>query len=180
MALVGPEPGFLTADGRRGAGTEAVRELLNEFLAALRSTAHRVTAQWHLDDVWVAEVEADYELQDWLALKALPRVFILRMGEAGCRRACLRRARTSAHRASHRRRRDVGGDALGPAAVSAAMKRRRAGSVLLPVALDRVCVADARLVRILPELLARPSLPEQVPAAVELDLERPETPLIFL
>ena len=83
MALVGPEPRFLAADGRRAAGTQAVRELLTELFAALRSTTHRVTAQWQQDNVWIAEVDADYELQDWLELKALPRAFIVRMGEGG-------------------------------------------------------------------------------------------------
>jgi hypothetical protein len=83
MALVGSEPRFLAADGRRAAGAGEVRELVTELLAALRATTHRVTAAWHLDDVWIAEVEADYELQDFLELKALPRAFILRTGEGG-------------------------------------------------------------------------------------------------
>ena len=83
MALVGPEPRFMAADGRRGEGAEAVRELVTAFFATLRSTAHRITAQWHQEEVWIAEVEADYELQDWLELKALPRVFILRMSGGG-------------------------------------------------------------------------------------------------
>jgi hypothetical protein len=78
MALLGPEPRFLAADGRRAAGTEEVRELVTELLAALRTTTHRITAEWDLHGVWIAEVEADYELQDFLVLKALPRVFILR------------------------------------------------------------------------------------------------------
>ena len=81
MALVGPEPRFLAADGRRAAGAGAVRALVTELLGALRATTHRITAEWHLDDVWIAEVEADYELQDFLELNALPRVFILRTAE---------------------------------------------------------------------------------------------------
>jgi hypothetical protein len=52
--------------------------LVTESLGALRQTAHRITGEWHVDDVWIAEVEADYELQDWLQLNALPRVFIVR------------------------------------------------------------------------------------------------------
>jgi Family of unknown function (DUF5519) len=50
---------------------------------------------------------------------------------------------------------------------------------LLPVPLDGVGVPDLGLVRILPELLARPSLSEQVPAPVELDLDVSQAPLIF-
>ncbi len=81
MALVGPDPQFLVADGRRAAGVGEVRRLVTEFLAALRSTTHRITAQWHVDEVWIAEIDADYELQDYLELKRLPRVLILRTVE---------------------------------------------------------------------------------------------------
>ena len=54
-----------------------------DFLATLRSTTHRVTAQWHQDNVWIAEVEADYELSDWQHITALPRAFVLRDGPEG-------------------------------------------------------------------------------------------------
>jgi len=83
IALFGPEARLLAVDGRRAAGTEAVREFLSGFLSMLRSTTHRITAQWHLDDIWIAEVEASYELQDWLRLNALPRAIFLREGPAG-------------------------------------------------------------------------------------------------
>jgi len=83
LALLAPDCRFLTADGRRAVGSEAVRELLQEFLATLRSTRHQITAGWHVDNVWIAEVQADYELQDWLELKALPRAFVLRGGPDG-------------------------------------------------------------------------------------------------
>src|SRR5947208_183549 len=56
---------------------------------------------------------------------------------------------------------------------------RQAPCALLQVALDRVCVAGARFVGILPELLARTTLAQQVPAAVELDLNRTQPPLIL-
>lgn len=83
MALVEPGIRFLAADGRRGEGASSVRELLTEFLGSLRSTNHRITAQWHQGEVWIAEVDADYELQDWLELTAVPRAFFVRMGGAG-------------------------------------------------------------------------------------------------
>jgi hypothetical protein len=83
MALVAPDCHLLTVDGRRAEGAAGVRDLLAEFLSQLRSTVHRITAEWHPEDVWIAEVEADYELKDWLRLTALPRVFVLRDGEAG-------------------------------------------------------------------------------------------------
>ncbi len=67
MALMAPDVRMLVADGRRAEGTEAVRHLLGEFLGQLRSTTHQITAQWHEDDVWIAEVDASYELSDWLS-----------------------------------------------------------------------------------------------------------------
>jgi hypothetical protein len=83
MALMAPEVRFLAVDGSQGEGKEAVRELLTDFISTLRSTSHRITAQWHQDDVWIAEVEADYELRDWLQLTALPRAFVLRLAPSG-------------------------------------------------------------------------------------------------
>jgi SnoaL-like domain len=83
MALVAPDGRLLAVDGRRAQGTEAVRALLTDYLAKLRSTTHRITAQWHQDDVWIAEVEASYELQDWLQIRALPRAFVMREGPDG-------------------------------------------------------------------------------------------------
>jgi ketosteroid isomerase-like protein len=83
MALMAPDCRLLTVDGRRAEGTEAVRELLTEFLEALRSTTHQITAAWHQENVWIAEVEATYELKDSLKTAALPRAFVLRDGQDG-------------------------------------------------------------------------------------------------
>jgi hypothetical protein len=83
MALMAPGCRLLTADGHRAEGTDAARRLLGDFLATLRSTEHVITAQWHEDDVWIAEVEATYELQDRLRLSRLPRAFVLRYGPDG-------------------------------------------------------------------------------------------------
>ncbi len=83
MALFAPDCRLLTVDGRRAEGSEAVRDLLADFLAKLRSTTHRITAEWHQDIVWIAEVDATYELQDWLQIPALPRAFVLREGPGG-------------------------------------------------------------------------------------------------
>ncbi|HEY6398999.1 MAG TPA: nuclear transport factor 2 family protein [Solirubrobacteraceae bacterium] len=57
MALMAPDARVLVADGRRAEGTEAVRELIGDFLGQLRSTTHRITAQWHEDDVWIVEAD---------------------------------------------------------------------------------------------------------------------------
>ncbi len=83
MALLGPRIHLLTADGRRAEGTEAARELLMACVGTLRSAAHEITAQWHLDNVWIAEAEASYEFQDWLQLNALPRAFVVCEGQDG-------------------------------------------------------------------------------------------------
>jgi hypothetical protein len=82
-ALIAPDARVLTADGRRAEGAEAVSGLITSFLAALRSVTYRINAQWHQENVWIAEVEADYELSDWLQLKSVPRAFILYHGPNG-------------------------------------------------------------------------------------------------
>jgi hypothetical protein len=85
MALAAPDVRLLTADGRTAQGAPAARELIENVIASLRSTSHRITSQWHLDGVWIAEVYASYEMSDWLALNDLPRAFIVRTnGEQIC------------------------------------------------------------------------------------------------
>jgi hypothetical protein len=84
-ALCAPDCTFMTADGRQAAGHPALARLLGDFLAGLRSTSHEIVAQWHQDDVWIAEVLASYELRDWLRLEHLPRVFIVESGSDGIR-----------------------------------------------------------------------------------------------
>jgi hypothetical protein len=83
IALAAPDVRLLTVDGRRSAGTTGMRELLTDFLTALRSSTHHITAQWHEDDVWIAEVDATYELKDLTRLGVLPRAFIVRAGPEG-------------------------------------------------------------------------------------------------
>jgi hypothetical protein len=59
-----------------------VGQLLTEFVWTLRCS-HRITAELHQDDVWIAEIEGDYELQDYLQLKALPGAFVVRTAPDG-------------------------------------------------------------------------------------------------
>jgi hypothetical protein len=82
-AAFAPTGRVLTVDGRRAEGTVEIEKLLGEFVSALRSASHRIIAQWQQDDVWIAEIEADYELRDWLELKAVPRAMFLREGADG-------------------------------------------------------------------------------------------------
>ncbi len=83
MALMDPDVRVLVVDGRRAEGAAGLRALLSEFLGTLRSSTHRITAQWHQDDVWIAEVEATCELRDRTLLGELPRAFVLREGPGG-------------------------------------------------------------------------------------------------
>jgi hypothetical protein len=83
IALAAPDARMLSADGRRAQGADAIRELITTFLQSLRATTHRITAQWHVDNVWIAEVEGTYELQDWLQTEPLPRAIVVRMAPDG-------------------------------------------------------------------------------------------------
>jgi ketosteroid isomerase-like protein len=83
MALMAPDCRLLAVDGRRAEGEAGVRALLTDFVATTRSTTHRITAQWHQDDVWIAEVEASYELIDRVKMSALRRACVLREGPDG-------------------------------------------------------------------------------------------------
>ena len=83
MALTAPDVRLLTTDGRQAQGADAVRAALDETLSGLRSSSHRITADWHVDDAWIAEAEADYVLDDRMELNAVPRVIIVREGSGG-------------------------------------------------------------------------------------------------
>jgi hypothetical protein len=83
MGLFAPDPELLVADGRRARGHDAVHALLAEFFSALRMTVHRITAEWQLDGVVIAELDADYELRDSLLLQHLPRALIVRASDEG-------------------------------------------------------------------------------------------------
>lgn len=83
IALAAPQARLMTVDGRQAHGREAVLKLLADFLAGVRSVQHRITSLWHEDDVWLAEVEGMYELQDGFQTGWLPRMFVLREGPEG-------------------------------------------------------------------------------------------------
>lgn len=82
-ALMAPDVRLLPVNGKRAKGSDAVRELLADFVAPLRSATHRITAQWHQDDVWIAQVDVTYELTDRVRLGPLPRAFVVREGAQG-------------------------------------------------------------------------------------------------
>jgi hypothetical protein len=82
-SLLAPDCRILTVDGRRVEGTEPARELVLDFLAMVRSTTHSITAQWHQDNVWIAEVDASYELRSSQRIDAIPCAFVVQDGPDG-------------------------------------------------------------------------------------------------
>jgi uncharacterized protein (TIGR02246 family) len=83
-SLFAPDGRLLTVDGRVATGIDEVRQIIREFAADLRATNHEVTAEWHPDpDVWIAELDATYELTNYARLGPYPRAMILRNGSGG-------------------------------------------------------------------------------------------------
>ena len=80
VALSAPDCRLTTVDRRQAHGRAEAGQLLSRFLSQVRSTRHEITSQWHVDDTWIAEVLASYEMQNWLKIEALPRVFVLQSG----------------------------------------------------------------------------------------------------
>ena len=78
-----PDARMLAADGTQAHGARPAGGLMGAFLSRLTSVSHRITAQWHVDDVWIAEVEATYELTDHYQTGPLPRAVIVRAGPEG-------------------------------------------------------------------------------------------------
>src|SRR5271156_3703594 len=76
MSALTPDSRLLTPDGRQVEGSKSIRELLSDFFSEIRSMTHEVQAQWHVEDVWIAEVSASYELRDWHKFEELPRAVI--------------------------------------------------------------------------------------------------------
>jgi hypothetical protein len=83
MALAAPSPQILIADGRRAQGTDGVRGLLDELFSTLRVARHQITAEWREQDVWIAEVDASYELRDGTQTATLPRAIVGHFGPDG-------------------------------------------------------------------------------------------------
>ena len=82
-ALLAPDIRMVLADGRRAVGAAEVRDLMSSFIGQVRATSHRITAQWHQADTWIAEVQSSYELPDHLRLGSIPRAFVVQASDAG-------------------------------------------------------------------------------------------------
>ena len=84
VSALSPTASILAADGSRAQGREQAARFLSQFVSQLRRVTHRVTAEWHVEDgVWIAEVQATYELADYFMTGELPRVVIARVGAEG-------------------------------------------------------------------------------------------------
>jgi uncharacterized protein (TIGR02246 family) len=85
-ALFAPDGRLLTVDGRVANGRDEVRQVLGRFAEDLRATSHRLTAEWHPEpDVWIAELDATYELKNYARVGPYARAIVLRNGSGGIR-----------------------------------------------------------------------------------------------
>ena len=85
-ALFASDGRLLTVDGRVANGSADVRQVVGRFAEDLRATSHRLTAEWHPEpDVWIAELEATYELSNYAQLGPYARAVVLRDGPDGIR-----------------------------------------------------------------------------------------------
>jgi hypothetical protein len=81
-ALFAPDICMLLADGRRAVGPAEARGELSSFIRHVRATSHRITAEWHEDDTWIAETESCYELPDSVRLQ-LPGAVVVKANPEG-------------------------------------------------------------------------------------------------
>jgi ketosteroid isomerase-like protein len=83
-ALLAPSARLLRTDGRAATGVDEVRAALTEFVSELRANTHSITAEWHPEDgVWIAELDATYELRDGERHGPYRRAVVLRSGDDG-------------------------------------------------------------------------------------------------
>jgi hypothetical protein len=78
-AMFSPDGRLRFVDGRVERGTMTVRDCLRGYFAELRSTEHVMRGHWHVDQVWIGEVEASYVLADHSKLGPVSKVFVMRM-----------------------------------------------------------------------------------------------------
>lgn len=83
-SMFAPVGKLMTADGRVANDRAQVQHLIREFVSDLRATTHRVTAEWHPEpDLWIAELDATYELNNYAQLGPYPRAMFLRKAPDG-------------------------------------------------------------------------------------------------
>jgi hypothetical protein len=84
LRLFAPNGSFMAAFGEESVGFDHVRDQLSTFFGGLRGCEHTVESEWHPEPtVWIAEVTATYELQDFSQRGPYKRALVLRQGDAG-------------------------------------------------------------------------------------------------
>jgi ketosteroid isomerase-like protein len=84
VKLFAPDGRLMTTTGEFAEGTDEVRTALAGFMAPLRATTYEVSTTWHPeDDVWIAELDAHYELKDGERHGPYPRAIVARSDEHG-------------------------------------------------------------------------------------------------
>jgi SnoaL-like domain len=83
VALLAPDVQFLAVDGRRADGRDDARRLISDLLSMVRTVSHEITSVWRHGDVWIAEANLTYELQDWYLLRDAPRAFFIHQSPEG-------------------------------------------------------------------------------------------------
>jgi hypothetical protein len=84
VAQLAPGSCLLRTDGRAAEGTDEVRSALGEFVSELYGTTHSISDEWHPEDgVWIAEMEATYEMKNGTRHGPYKRAVVLRADERG-------------------------------------------------------------------------------------------------
>ena len=82
-SVLAPDVSLLMADGSRVHDHAGAVHLIQGFIGQLHSVSYEVLAQWHVDDTWIVEALATYELTDHYRTAALPRAVFARVGPDG-------------------------------------------------------------------------------------------------
>jgi SnoaL-like domain len=84
ISLFAPDAKLMMVFGERVAGRDSVEREFRGFLGEIRAMHHKVTSEWNPEPgVWIAEIEATYELSDFSESGPIERAFIVRTGDDG-------------------------------------------------------------------------------------------------
>jgi hypothetical protein len=83
-SLFGAGGRLLLTDGTVAEGSDQVRAAISRFIADLTATVYEITSEWRPDDgVWIAELQATYELKEHGRRGPYPRAIVIRGGPDG-------------------------------------------------------------------------------------------------
>jgi len=84
VSQLAPDASLLRTDGRSADGVDEVRTALVEFVSELYGTTHTVSDEWHPEDgVWIAEMEAIYEMKNGVRHGPYKRAVVVRTDARG-------------------------------------------------------------------------------------------------